>query len=255
TDATNYSPATTTVTIDVTQATPTITWPAPPGIAYGTALSAAQLSAASPIQGTFVYTPASGTVLNTGLSQVLSVTFTPTDTTNYTSATATVTIDVAQAAPTITWAAPAGITYGTALSAAQLNATSPVPGSFAYTPAVGALLNTGLGQVLSVTFTPTDTTNYASVTTTVTIDVAPAAPAITWAAPAGITYGTALSATQLNATSPVQGTFVYTPAAGALLNAGLGQVLSVTFTPTDTANYTSATTTVTIGVAEAAPAI
>ena len=40
-----------------------------------------------------------------------------------------------------------------------------------------------------------------------------------------------------------------------MLNAGLGQVLSVTFTPTDTANYTTASTTVSIDVAQAAPAI
>jgi hypothetical protein len=73
---------------------------------------------------------------------------------------------------------------------------------------------------LSVTFTPTDAVNYTTATATVTIDVAKATPAITGPTPAGITYGTALSATQLNATSPVAGTFVYTPALGAVLNAG-----------------------------------
>ena len=43
---------------------------------------------------------------------------------------------------------------------------------------------------------------------------------ITWPAPAGIPYGTALGATQLNATSPVAGTFVYTPASGTVLSGG-----------------------------------
>ncbi|HEY1902813.1 MAG TPA: choice-of-anchor D domain-containing protein, partial [Terracidiphilus sp.] len=43
-----------------------------------------------------------------------------------------------------------------------------------------------------------------------------ATPAISWATPAAITYGTALSATQLDATSTVPGTFVYSPAAGAI---------------------------------------
>ena len=51
------------------------------------------------------------------------------------------------------------------------------------------------------------------------------------------------SATQLNATASVPGTFVYTPAAGTVLNAGAAQTLSVTFTPTDAANYTTATAT------------
>ena len=37
-------------------------------------------------------------------------------------------------------------------------------------------------------------------------------------------------------TSP--GSFVYTPVAGTVLNAGAAQTLSVTFTPTDAANYT-----------------
>src|SRR5205823_5918498 len=39
-------------------------------------------------------------------------------------------------------------------------------------------------------------------------------PTITWATPADIVYGTALSATQLNATASTAGTFTYTPAAG-----------------------------------------
>src|SRR6185436_14820672 len=181
--------ATATVTIDVAKAAPAITWPAPAAITYGTTLSATQLNATSPVAGAFVYTPALGAVLNAGLGQTLSVTFTPADATNYTTATATVTIDVAKAAPAITWSTPTSITYGTALSATQLNATSPVAGAFVYTPALGATLNAGLAQTLSVTFTPTDATNYTTATSTVTIDVAKASPAITWPAPSSITYG------------------------------------------------------------------
>ena len=45
-------------------------------------------------------------------------------------------------------------------------------------------------------------------------------PTITWPAPAAITNPTPLSATQLNATASVPGTFVYTPAAGTVLAAG-----------------------------------
>ena len=73
---------------------------------------------------------------------------------------------------------------------------------------------------------------------------------ITWANPAAITYGTALSATQLNATASVPGTFVYSPAAGAVPNAGT-QTLNVTFTPTDTTNYDTATASVSIVVNKA----
>jgi parallel beta-helix repeat protein len=92
--------------------------------------------------------------------------------------TSTTTLTVAQATPVITWATPAGITYGTALSGSQLDATSSVPGTFAYTPAAGAVLNAGSGQILSVTFTPTDNVDYSTVSVSVTINVAKALPTI-----------------------------------------------------------------------------
>ena len=69
-------------------------------------------------------------------------------------------------------------------------------------------------------------------------------PVITWPTPAPITQGTALSAKQLNATTTVAGSFVYTPGAGTVLPAG-SYTLSTTFTPTNTTLYTSATKTVT----------
>jgi hypothetical protein len=162
-------------------------------------------------------------------------------------ATASVSLVVTLAAPVITWANPAGIAYGTALGATQLNATANVAGAFVYSPPAGTVLNAGAGQTLSVTFTPTDTV-YTTAFKTVTISVAKATPVVTWAYPAAITAGTALSATQLNATANVAGTFVYTPPAGTVLNAGAGQMLSVTFTPTDAVNYVSVTRTVVIDV-------
>ncbi len=72
-------------------------------------------------------------------------------------------------------------------------------------------------------------------------------PAITWATPTAITYGTLLSSTQLNATDTLPGTFVYSPASGALLTVG-SQTLGVTFNPTDSTDYSSATKNVTLTV-------
>ena len=66
---------------------------------------------------------------------------------------------------------PASITYGTALSTTQLNATSSVPGSLVYTPAAGSVPTAGT-DTFSVTFTPTDTTNYTTTTQTVQLTVA-----------------------------------------------------------------------------------
>ncbi|MFZ4860291.1 MAG: InlB B-repeat-containing protein [Desulfuromonadaceae bacterium] len=76
-------------------------------------------------------------------------------------------------------------------------------------------------------------------------------PTITWGTPTGIIYGSALSATQLNATASVAGTFVYIPAIGTILTAGF-QALNVTFTPTDSATYATASSSVTIIVTPAA---
>jgi hypothetical protein len=72
-------------------------------------------------------------------------------------------------------------------------------------------------------------------------------PVITWATPAQITFGTPLSATQLDATASVPGVFVYTPAAGSVPAGGM-DTLSVTFTPTDTTDYGTATATVMLAV-------
>jgi hypothetical protein len=159
----------------------------------------------------------------------------------------------ASTTPPITWNGPAPITYGTALSGTQLDATSPVAGSFSYSPAAGTVLPAG-GHTLTATFTPTDTTDYSTATASVTITVNQVTPSITWSTPASITYGTALSTAQLNATSPVAGTFSYSPPAGTVLTLG-GHTITATFTPTDTTDYTTATADVTIMVNNAAPGI
>ena len=78
-----------------------------------------------------------------------AVTFTPTDTTDYTTASSTATVNVAQATPTVVSVSPVNITYGTALANGQLSgsaswtvngSTVTVPGTFAYTPAAGTVL-------------------------------------------------------------------------------------------------------------------
>jgi sugar lactone lactonase YvrE len=241
----NYATQSIQLSGTATQATPSISWATPPAITYGTALSNSQLNASSTVAGSFSYSPALGTVLSIG-QQTLTATFTPTDTTDYATATKTVQLMVNQATPTITWAAPAAITYGTALTGSQLNATATVAGTFSYSPVLGKVLSAGQ-QTLTATFTPTDTTDYATATKTVQLTVNQAAPTITWAAPAVITYGTALSATQLDATASVPGTFVYTPAAGTVPAVG-SDTLSVTFTPNDKTDYSTATASVSLTV-------
>ena len=80
------------------------------------------------------------------------------------------------ATPTISWATPSAIYSNVPLSATQLDATASIPGTFDYTPALGATLSPGL-DTLSVTFTPTDMVNYNQATSTVQIQVNAAPPA------------------------------------------------------------------------------
>ncbi len=254
-DSTNYATVSTNVEINVLKATPSLTWNTPAGIVYGTALDTNQLNATSSVSGSFAYTPNVGTILNAGNGQQLTVVFTPTDAANYNSTNASIFIDVAQATPSLSWTNPADIFYGTALSSNELNATASIAGTFAYTPDFGAVLQAGLAQTLQVVFTPADSTNYTSASTNVSLNVLKATPAISWPTPADLIYGAALSATELNATSLVAGTFIYSPTNGTVLNAGSNQVLSVSFVPEDNTNYNNANTNVLITVLRATPVV
>lgn len=135
-----------------------------------------------------------------------------------------------QTKPSITWETPAAIQEGTALSATQLNALASVPGTYTYSPTAAAILPVGK-HILKVTFVPTSAL-FETIETTVEIEVLAKAK-LTWANPAAIVEGTALGATQLNATASVPGVFSYAPAAGTVLAPGR-YTLRVTFTPTDT---------------------
>jgi len=99
-----YSGATGSNSVTVTGATkitPTISWATPGPITYGVGLSGLQLNASSTVDGSFSYSPATGAVLGAG-TQTLSTTFTPTDSTNYTTATASVTLTVGKTSPILT---------------------------------------------------------------------------------------------------------------------------------------------------------
>jgi hypothetical protein len=226
------------------QATPVISWSTPSPITYGTPLSAAQLNATSTVPGSFAYGPALGTVLTAG-SQKLSLTFTPTNTANYTTASAIVNLAVNQATPSITWPTPAAIPYGTALSIAQLNATASVAGSLAYTPVAGTVLTAG-SHLLSATFAPTDTTDYTPAAGQVTLQVNKVIPVISWT-PAALPRGKSLGAAQLDATASVPGSFTYTPPSGTVITT-TKQILSLIFTPTDITDYNTASMSVPLTV-------
>ena len=122
-------------------------------------------------------------------------------------------------APTITWSNPVAITWGTALSGTQLNATANVPGTFVYTPPAGTVLEVGTNQTLSTAFVPTDTNHYTSANKSVLITVNPATQAV-------------LTVTGAPPSAPYNGTFTVGTSGGS----GTGDV---TFTATGSCTNTS----------------
>jgi Flp pilus assembly CpaE family ATPase len=170
TETSDYVSAEASTLITVLKAVPSVVWNAPEPIVAGSPLRAKQLNASASVPGSFLYTPAEGEVLAPGV-HTISVTFIPRDTMNYTTAQAAVSLVVAEPTPAvINWPSPSTIYYGTPLSAAQLNASASVPGTFDYAPAAGNVLAPGK-YTLSVIFTPADADKYAPADASVTLVV------------------------------------------------------------------------------------
>jgi serine/threonine protein phosphatase PrpC len=247
-DGASYSRAATNVSLAVTRAVPTIAWPTPEKVSYGTLLSESQLNATASVPGTFVYTPGPGTLLSAG-EHTPSVVFTPSNLSDYAPAQAAVSLSVVRKTPPIHWPMPDPLNTVTPLGPAQLNASASVSGSFTYSPATGETLGPGT-QTLSVSFTPDDSVNYTPTESSVSLTVAEFIPAsVTWLNPHSISYGTALSAEQLNASSSIPGSFIYAPAAGEVLPAGKHKLL-VIFTPKNELKHAKVQGNVTLIVEE-----
>jgi len=231
-----------------------VTWATPAAMAVGTPLGWRQLNATTTVWGSFAYRPAAGTMLPEG-THVLSVTFTPGDTTTYATTTVSVNLVVLGAGGTggASVTGPVGVAF-----------VGPTSGGAATGSVSGATLSyNGVAYPIvngKVTFP--DCTVYIALDSGMLIRVGTApgctpgtgggvaaatAPIIEWATPMAINAGTALDWTQLNATASVLGFFTYTPASGTVLAPGT-HTLSAMFTPTDASRYTSATAAVSIVV-------
>jgi hypothetical protein len=251
-DSADFQPAQMTTSITVNRTTALLSWATPAAISYGTPVSAMQLDASANVPGHLTYTPALGTLFHAGW-QTLSVTFTPADTADFTAATAKVVLVVNPVLPALLWAVPATISYGTPLSATQLDATANLPGSVAYDPSPGTVLTAGV-HALSVKFVPFDSVDFLPAQMTTQITVNRVTPLLSWATPAAITYGTPLSSVQLDAVANVPGSLIYQPAPATLLRAG-SQSLSVTLSPADAIDYFDVSATVSIAVMRATPVL
>ena len=87
-------------------------------------------------------------MLGAGRGQTLSVTFTPTDTANYTTATATVDDhgDEGDAGDHLADAGGDHLRHGAERDAAERDRPAGVAGTFVYTPASGTVLNAGAAR-------------------------------------------------------------------------------------------------------------
>lgn len=153
--------------------------------------------------------------------------------------------NVAKASATISLSSLSHIYDGTPKSAVASTNPAALSG-VTITYNGSAVIPTNAGNYSVVAALTND--NYAAANVTGTLSIAKANPVITWQNPADIAVGTPISATQLNATASVAGAFVYSPPAGTVLDVGNGQQLTVTFTPTNLANYNIAAKEVRINV-------
>jgi hypothetical protein len=263
TDKSNIAVTGTSASISVTSIAPTIQF-AIANPTYGDAPFA--VNATSNSSGTFSYKVLSGpatitapnTVTLTGSGQVQIQTNQAAGG-NYTAGYLITTFNVLAGTDNLTFTIQ-GHTYGDAPFTVM--ATSPSTGAITYTLVSGpatlagnTVTLTGAGSVM-IGASQVSAAPYLGATQQTKFVVAKATPFISWTAPAAISYGTALSSTQLDASvtgvggATLTGSFVYTPAAGVVPQPP-SQTLSVQFTPVDTANYNTATANIQLAVNDA----
>lgn len=144
------------------------------------------------MSGTFVFNPPAGTVLDAG-NHTLNTIFMPINTVAYNSASASVSINVVTN-PGNSY--ENGVTFTNAGNN-NIYIINPATDNLEATTPVG-YISSSLEKFWS----------------------SPVVPIITWSNPTSITYGIALTETQLDVTSSVPGTFVYNPAIGTVLGVG-----------------------------------
>jgi len=268
TSSTDYTIVTGTVAANVNPVTPTIsTLPTASSIPYNSPLSASNLTGGAAtftlpsastvtVPGTIHWT--NGSPLQTNISTINSegVTFTPTGIylADYNTATSNVNVVVTKATSSVSvWPTAATITYGAALSTSGLTGGTANPGGGVFTWASGATVPAAGTPSESVTYTPSDTTHYGTVTGTVKVTVNKATPTVSsWPTASAVTYPATLASSNLTGGSTA-GKFTWTtstttPTVG-------GGPYPVTFTPTNSTDYTTVPGTVAVTVNPAATTV
>jgi hypothetical protein len=175
---------------------------------------------------------------------------------NHDGSTGSASFTIARASSATVVTCPASVTYN---GAAQTPCTVAVTGAggLSQTPTPTYSNNVNAGTA-SASYTFAGDANHESSSDSKNFGIAKALQSLSWATPAPILYGTALSAAQLNATvsgvpggSPA-GALTYSPAAGTVLDAG---TQTLTVNAAETSNYKPASTTVSLVVNPASATI
>jgi len=208
------------------QATPTVTWPTASAMTYGQALSASTLSGGSAsyngnnAAGTFAWTtpattPAAG-------SQSEGVTFTPADSTDYSSVTGMVSVSVATA-PLMAAANDQSMSYGGALPTLTGTLTGEIPGdgiTASYTTTATASSPAGTYPITASLNDPNAKLgNYTVTNTSGTLVIQKATPGMALTSsqnPALTQNGVTLTATVSAAVSTPTGSVMFMNGTGAL---------------------------------------
>ena len=247
-----------TATLTVNRATPVIyTAPTAASITLGQSLSASVLNGGSAsAAGTFAFTAPSSVPVGTALQ---SLTFTPTDSTRYTTASTSVSVAVNAAviAPSIT-SQPAALTVNVGSQASfSVTVTGAAPLSYQWRKGGAAIAGGTSATYTIASAQTTDAGSYSVVVSNSAGSVTSASASLTvnkitpviYTAPtaAAITVGQSLSSSVLSGGSAsAAGTFAFTapssvPAVGTMTQ-------PVTFTPTDSTRYTTASASVSVNV-------
>jgi hypothetical protein len=218
-------------------------------ITYGQTLASSTLSGgAASVPGSFAFTkpataPAAGTA-----SQ--SVTFTPSDTLNYSTVTTSVSVTVNKMAATVTLGNLSATYDGKLKSASATAKPAGLTVKLTYNGSATAPKNAG---TYAVAATIVDVKHSGSASGTLVI--AKATPVITRKPTAkAIVYGKTLASSTLSGgAASVRGSFKFTTP--TTVSAAGTAPQSVTFTPSDALNYQTATTSVNVTVSMATPVI
>ena len=253
------APAGATAGLIVNRANQTITWANPGAIVYGTPLGPAQLDATvlvpgpDPTTGALTYSVTAGTILDAGAGRVLTVSAAATA--KYNAASMSVILDVSPAPLTVTVDSQTKV-YGQpnpafdVLYGGFVNKDTPAAlgGALTFSTPAGIASDVGTYEVAASGLT---SSNYAIQYLSGSLAITPAAQTIDWTTQADIGYGTPLGPAQLDAKVAVpgpapSGPLTYSQAAGLVLHAGSGQLLTVVAAAT--LDYRQASATVAINV-------